>query len=103
MEFLSLSDWVIERAIYNEISVLSFFKRFRAWKALKMWHKNIIRRKREYYSKQLQEKLFILDKKLGGILVEHRKNCVEMEKQRIIDLSGRLEVMNLDQFASSQR
>ena len=26
-----------------------------------------------------------------------------MEKQRIIDLSGRLEVMKLEQFASSQR
>ena len=68
-----------------------------------MWRKNIIRSKRDYYAKQLQEKLFILDDKLGSILVEHRKNCVEMEKQRIIDLSGRLEVMHLEQFASSQR
>lgn len=68
-----------------------------------MWRKNIIRRKREYYAKQLNEKLFILDKKLGSILVEHRKKCVEMEKQRIIDLSGRLDVMSLERFATSQK
>jgi hypothetical protein len=41
-EFISLTDWLIERNFYNHISELKFFKQFKRWKILRMWRRNIL-------------------------------------------------------------
>ena len=59
-EFLSLGQWLIERDSYNHIKELSFFKKFRRWKFLRMWKKTIKRQNRVKAQKELEDKLFIL-------------------------------------------
>jgi hypothetical protein len=41
IEFLSLGQWLIERDSYNHIKELSFFKKFKRWKFMRMWKKTI--------------------------------------------------------------
>jgi dynein heavy chain, axonemal len=38
---LSLGQWLIERDSYNHIKELSFFKKFKSWKFMRMWKKTI--------------------------------------------------------------
>ena len=44
-EFIPLSNWLKERETYDQIKSLEFFTKFRKWKTLKMWKKNVIRHK----------------------------------------------------------
>lgn len=41
VEFISLGQWLIERDSYNHIKELSFFKKFKRWKFMRMWKKTI--------------------------------------------------------------
>ena len=41
IELLSLGQWLIERDSYNHIKELSFFKKFKRWKFMRMWKKTI--------------------------------------------------------------
>ena len=46
-----------------------------------MWRRKIVHARREEYKSELDEKLFALDEVFGGILMEHRRECVKMEKE----------------------
>ena len=61
IEFITLGDWLIERDSFNHIKELSFFKKFKRWKFLRVWRKNILSRKRTKAIASLEEKLFYLD------------------------------------------
>ena len=87
VEYISLTDWLIERNFYQQISDKRFFKQFRRWKIIRMWRRNILQKKREEVKNNLSEKLFMLDDIFGPILIFHREICKEMEKLRIIDLN----------------
>lgn len=87
LEFIMLPYWLKERETYDQIKSLKFFTKFRKWKTLKMWKKNVIRHKTNSVKKLLEEKLFLLNPILGKTLLTHRQNCCEMDKLRFVDLS----------------
>jgi hypothetical protein len=60
-DYISLTDWLIERNYYLEIRGKKFFHEFRRWKILRMWRRNILHKKREEVRSNLSEKLFSLD------------------------------------------
>lgn len=68
-----------------------------------MWRRNILQKKREEVKNNLTEKLFILDRVFGPILLDHRDVCKGMEKARIIDMNqpGQ-EALTLQDFAANQ-
>jgi len=72
VEFIKLAHWLKERENYDEIKRLNFFTKFRKWKTLKMWKKNVIKHKTQLHAKQLEEKLFILNPILRKTLLEYR-------------------------------
>ena len=86
VEYIPLTDWLIERNFYEQISRKKFFKKFRRWKIIRMWRRNVLHKKREECSNSLKEKLFSLHSVFGPILSEHKKYCSEIEKYRFIDL-----------------
>ena len=49
IEFISLANWLKERDTYDRIKDLEFFNRFRKWKTLNMWKRNVTRNKSETY------------------------------------------------------
>jgi len=87
VEYISLTDWLIERNFFQQISEKRFFKQFRRWKIIRMWRRNILQKKREDVKNNLSEKLFILDDVFGAILLQQRHVCKDMESLRMIDLS----------------
>lgn len=78
VEFIKLAHWLKERENYDAIKGLQFFTKFRKWKTLKMWKRNVIRTKSQHYAKQLNEKLFILNPILRKTLINFRGNTVTM-------------------------
>ena len=106
VEFVTLTDWLVERDQFQSLSQFKFFKRFRKWKCLNMWRRNVISCKRRECKKILEEKLFHADKYLGPVLREHKIRCNEMEKLKFYDLSsGRMgiDIQHIEEFANSQR
>lgn len=107
LEFIVLANWLKERETYDQIKSLTFFTKFRKWKTLKMWKKNVIGHKTNNYKRVLAEKLFFLNPILRGTLLMHRKNCCDMEKLRFIDLNQQqygfsADIPKLDEFKSMQ-
>jgi dynein heavy chain, axonemal len=102
VEFITLGDWLIERDSYNHIKELSFFKKFKRWKFLRMWRKNILSHKRAKARKMLEDKLFILDDIFRPKLLNHKAFCNEMQKMRFIDVSKALDCVTIEEFASIQ-
>ena len=82
IEFILLEYWLKERENYDHIKSLKFFTKFRRWKTLKMWRRNVIKHKTNNYKRQLEEKLFILHPILGKTLLTHKKYCCDLEKLR---------------------
>lgn len=107
LEFIVLANWLKERETYDQIKSLTFFTKFRKWKTLKMWKKNVIGHKTINYKRVLKEKLFILNPILRPTLLIHRKNCCDMEKLRFLDLNQQqyglsADIPKLDEFKSMQ-
>ena len=107
LEFIVLANWLKERETYDQIKSLTFFTKFRKWKTLKMWKKNVIGHKTNNYKRVLAEKLFILNPILRMTLLGHRKNCCDMEKLRFIDLNQQqyglsADIPKLEEFKSMQ-
>ena len=71
-EFISLTDWLIERNYHHKISSMPFFQQFKRWKILRMWRRNILQKKREKYSNFLNDNLFMLHKTFGPIIMDHK-------------------------------
>ena len=69
-----------------------------------MWRRKIVHARREEYKSELDEKLFALDEVFGGILMEHRRECVKMEKElRVVDMKPNgVEIWELGQFLGRQ-
>lgn len=103
IEFITLGDWLIERDSFNHIKELSFFKKFRRWKLLRKWRKNILSHKRAKHRRMLEEKMFHLDDIFRPHLIKHRHFCNEMAKLRFVDVSKTLECMSIDDFAAEQQ
>ena len=89
VEFIQLGDWLMERSSYNHIKELSFFKKFRRWKFLRMWRKTINSHKRVKAANALKEKLFILNPTFRQHLIKHRQYCLDMEQLRFISVGNR--------------
>lgn len=98
---MKLGDWLIERDLFYTIRRLPFFRKFRRWKFLNMWHKNIVRESRKKAGKALSKKLFILDPIFRSHLLKHVSLCYDMEGLRFIEVSSNLEVQSLENFAST--
>lgn len=64
-DYEPLNDWILARSNFKRISNYKFFKNFRRWKLMKMWHRNIIFRKREEIKQVLNDKLFLIDDTFG--------------------------------------
>ena len=104
IEFITLGDWLIERDSYNHIKELSFFKKFKRWKFLRMWRKNIISHKRAKARRMLEEKLFMLDDIFRPKLLIHRSCCMDMQKMRFVDVEkASMECANLEDFSAEQQ
>jgi hypothetical protein len=109
VDYISLTDWLIERNYYLEIRSKRFFHEFRRWKVLRMWRRNILQKKREEVRASLSEKLFILDNVFGPVLVHHRNICKDLEQYRLVNLSAGTgshhsgnESLSLAEFAAMQ-
>jgi hypothetical protein len=103
MEFITLGDWLIERDSFNHIKELSFFKKFKRWKLLRKWRKNILSNKRAKNRMMLEEKMFHLDDIFRPHLIKHKYFCNEMSKLRFVDSAKSLECMTIDEYASEQQ
>jgi dynein heavy chain len=86
VDYTQLADWLVERSFYREISVKRFFKNFRTWKQLRMWRRNILHKSRQDAKQAITEKLFLVDPDFSGILLQHRFNCLDMMKLRVMDM-----------------
>ena len=102
VEYITLTDWLIERNFYEQISKKRFFKKFRTWKIMRMWRRDIMHKKREEAAEALKEKYFFLSDVFGPILIRHKAMCHEMESIRFIDLSAATDVQSLEEFSSQQ-
>ena len=98
-----IQDWLLARNNFQIIRNFKFFKNFRRWKILKNWRRNLIYEKRKEIEMALEEKLFVLDEKFGVILMQHRKNCIEMQQLRVVNLRwNNSEIGNLTDFLGQQ-
>lgn len=86
IEFISLGQWLIEWDSYNHIKELSFFKKFKRWKFMRMWKKTIKMQNRMKATAKLKDQLFILHPIFRTHLLQHWNYCLEMENQRFIDI-----------------
>ena len=104
IEYTPLSEWLLERRYYRQIRSKDFFKNFRTWSIMKMWRRNVLQKHREQIKAILQTKLFAIDDVFGPILIKHRRNCREMESNRIIDLkTNNIEVATYEEFEQKQK
>jgi dynein heavy chain len=87
-EFTKIESWLVERAVFRQIAEMKFFKKFKSWKVLKMWRRNILSVRREEVTASLRSKLFIGDPVFGKILMQHRYACKDLEKLRILDFQS---------------
>ncbi len=78
VEFIQLAYWLKERETYDQIKSLQFFTKFRKWKTLKMWKKNVVRHRNSNCARALEEKLFILNKNMRTTLLEFRAQTHDM-------------------------
>lgn len=78
-DYITLTDWLIERNYYREIRKKRFFHEFKRWKILRMWRRNILHKKREEVKASLTEKLFIVDPVFCNVLLYHRQQCKDLE------------------------
>ncbi|KAL4487471.1 hypothetical protein ABPG72_006991 [Tetrahymena utriculariae] len=108
VEFIGLAVWMKEREHYDQIKSLKFFTKFRKWKTLKMWRKNVIKHKTATCAKALNEKLFILNKTFRDTILQFRSNTYDMmESQRFISVdsnsyTGADSTYTLDEFKNLQ-
>jgi dynein heavy chain, axonemal len=102
-EYSQLADWLVERSFYREISVKRFFKNFRTWKQLRMWRRNILHKSRQDAKQAITEKLFLVDVDFSGILLQHRFNCLDMMKLRVMDMTQRgMNPLTIEEFEERQ-
>ena len=87
VDYITLTDWLIERNYYQEIRGKRFFHEFRRWKVLRMWRRNILHKKREEVKSALTEKLFFLDPVFCPIILNHRGICKDLEQLRLLNMS----------------
>jgi hypothetical protein len=51
-----------------------------------MWRRNILHKSRQDAKQAITEKLFLVDPDFSGILLQHRFNCLDMMKLRVMDM-----------------
>lgn len=102
VEFTRLSEWLVERKAYTQLKSIAFFKKFRTWKTCVMWKRNVNRFRRNKRSKQLEEKLFWVDKVYSELLFQHKSSCADIERTRFLDLPSSPEGFTLEAFHSLQ-
>ena len=84
VDFLSTTDWLIEKAYFEKVSELSFFKNFRKWKAYKQWHRKIIFTKRHACQTSIEGKSFLVNNITRNVLYTYRQEFFEvLYKQRL--------------------
>jgi hypothetical protein len=103
VEFISLGQWLIERDSYNHIKELSFFKKFKRWKFMRMWKKTIKHQARTKASNALEDKLFVLHPIFRTHLMKHRMYCMEMQKLRYVDVSTNITTQTIADFGGNQQ
>jgi hypothetical protein len=108
VDYITLTDWLIERNYYQEIRGKRFFHEFRRWKVLRMWRRNILHKHREEVKTALTEKLFFLDPVFCPIILGHRAVCKELEQLRLLNLnpgpvSVGAEALTLTEFKTNQK
>jgi dynein heavy chain len=94
---------LIERDSYNHIKELSFFKKFKRWKFMRMWKKTVKRIARMKASNALEDKLFYLHPIFRKHLMKHRSFCTEMEKLRFVNLQMGVETQSISEFGAMQQ
>lgn len=109
VEFMPLTEWIAERDTYNRIKNLKFFVKFRKWKTVKMWKRNVIRHKIDLCSKMLEERLFLLNPDLRTTLLTLKENSLKLSGDlaflttRQGDVNGMQEAtFNLEVFKAVQ-
>ena len=75
MEFTALSDWNREYMNYHHLLEIKTFAKFQLWKAFSTWRRNVRRDIIHLRKKNLQEKLFILNRDLSPALLTVSAEC----------------------------
>lgn len=101
-DFISLAQWLLNRDSYNHIKELTFFKKFKKWKFMRIWKDTIKQEQRKKASTRLKEKLFILHETFRKHLMVHRDYCIKMEELRFFDLGSNLETQTIKEFSKIQ-
>ena len=103
LDFIPLSEWLVQRDLYSNIKELTFFKHFKRWKLLKIWRQRILIMKRKKILDELNDKLFFVDEKYRSFILKHKKATHEMSKLRFISVNKQTASITLKEFLKNQR
>jgi dynein heavy chain len=101
-EFIKLSEWIIEKEGYNFVANINFFKNFKIWRIIKIWRKNIFKQKKIAYQNELANKLLFNNPDYNEKLNQHKANCNNILKLKILNMSVGYESHNFDLFKTKQ-
>ncbi len=103
IEFIPLSEWLIERDLYVHIKNILFFKFFKKWKLLNVWRKGVQTVKRNKITENLSERLFYLDPIYRRNILKHKKFMWDMSKLRLMDIPKQGDAIDIREFANRQK
>lgn len=100
-DFTPLGLFEREYYLFNMVSQLSFFRKYRKWKTFSEWKRNIRAKKTAFCKRKLEESLFVLNPTLRDAIIQFRKMCCNVEKLKIFAY-GERDACNLDTFCDLQ-
>ena len=102
-DFITLAQWLLNRDSYNHIKELTFLKKFKKLKFMRIWKDTIKQEQTKKASKRLKEKLLILHETFRKHLMVHRDYYIKMEELRFFDLGSNLETQTIKEFHNFNR
>ena len=100
-EFTSIHQYEREYYLYNMVTSIPFFQKYRKWKTFVTWKKNVSAAMMNACKASLQQNLFILNPLLRKSLIALRKLSYEVANFRLYHVDPRT-TYTLDEFCEHQ-
>jgi len=81
--FTSLEQWKRENYLFNSIIKIPVFRKFRVWKAFKLWRMAVRFGKMNLHKRTLEKNLYWLSPVFQPALLQIRRLCVELSTTRL--------------------
>ncbi|XP_045541953.1 dynein axonemal heavy chain 6 [Papilio machaon] len=91
MVFTKLNDWEQEYTVFVQLHEITFFKVYRYWKALYVWHKSVRFRKYSRLRSVLSRQLFLLTPPLARALLTVQALCCRMLEVSLADTTRHMD------------